>query len=39
VLHVTVRWVPESTREAVPIPALQLAAAAAALTPVFLLRW
>lgn len=39
VLYFAVRWVPESPREAVPILALQLAAAVAALTPVFLLRW
>ena len=39
VLYVAIRWVPESPRETVPILALQLAAAVAALTPVFLLRW
>ena len=39
VLYFAIRWVPESPREAVPILALQLAAAVAALTPVFLLRW
>lgn len=39
VLYFAIRWVPESPREAVPILALQLAAAIAALTPVFLLRW
>ena len=39
VLYFAVRWVPEAPREAVPILALQLAAAVAALTPVFLLRW
>lgn len=38
-LYFAIRWVPESPREAVPILALQLAAAVAALTPVFLLRW
>lgn len=39
VLYFAIRWVPVSPREAVPILALQLAAAVAALTPVFLLRW
>ena len=39
VLYFAIRWVPEAPREAVPILALQLAAAVAALTPVFLLRW
>lgn len=39
VLYFAIRWVPESPREAVPILVLQLAAAVAALTPVFLLRW
>jgi hypothetical protein len=33
------RWVPQSPRQAVPILALQLAAALAAVAPVFLLRW
>jgi hypothetical protein len=33
------RWVPQSPRQAVPILALQLAAALAAIAPVFLLRW
>ena len=39
VLYFAIRWVPESPREALPILALQVAAALAALTPVFLLRW
>ena len=39
VLYFTIRWMPESPREAVPILALQLVAAVAALTPVFLLGW
>jgi hypothetical protein len=39
ILYFAIRWVPEAPREAVPILALQLAAAVAALTPVFLLRW
>jgi len=39
VLYFAIRWVPESPREAVPILALQLAAAVAALAPVFLFRW
>ena len=38
-VYFAIRWVPDSPREAVPILALQLAAAVAALTPVFLLRW
>jgi hypothetical protein len=39
VLFFAVKWVPRSPREAVPILALQLAAALAAMAPVFLLRW
>ncbi len=34
-----VRWVPQSPRQAVPILALQAAAALAAMAPVFLLHW
>jgi len=34
-----VRWVPQSPKQAVPILALQVGAALAAMAPVFLLRW
>ncbi len=33
------KWVPRSPRQAVPILALQVGAALAAMVPVFLLRW
>jgi hypothetical protein len=33
------KWVPQSTRQAVSILALQVGAALAAMTPVFLLHW
>ena len=33
------KWVPKSPRQAVPILALQCAAALAAMAPVFLLHW
>ena len=33
------RWVPQSPRQAVPILALQFAAALAAMAPVFFLHW
>ena len=39
VLFFAVKWVPQSPRQAVPILALQVAAALAAMAPVFLLRW
>ena len=39
VLFFAIRWVPESPREAVPILALQVVAALAAMAPVFLLHW
>lgn len=39
VLFFAAKWVPESPRRAVPILALQAAAALAAMTPVLLLRW
>lgn len=39
VLYFAVRWVPQSPRQAVPILSLQIAAALAALLPVFLLGW
>ena len=39
VLFFAIKWVPESPRQAVPILALQIVAAFAAMAPVFLLRW
>jgi len=39
VLFFAIKWVPESPRHAVPVLALQIAAALAAMAPVFLLRW
>ena len=39
VLFFAIKWVPESPRRAVPILALQIVAALAAMAPVFLLRW
>jgi len=39
VLFFAVRWVPQSPRQAMPVLALQLGAAVAALLPVFLLHW
>jgi hypothetical protein len=39
VLFFAIRWVPQSPRQAVPILALQVGAAVAALAPVFLLHW
>ncbi len=39
VLFFAIKWVPQSPREAVPVLALQVAAALAAMAPVFLLRW
>lgn len=39
VLFFAVRWVPESPRQAVPVLALQVGAALAAMAPVFLLHW
>ncbi|HEX9579732.1 MAG TPA: hypothetical protein VF970_01370 [Gemmatimonadales bacterium] len=39
VLFFAIRWVPRAPRRAVPVLALQLGAALAALVPVFLLRW
>jgi hypothetical protein len=33
------KWLPQSPRQAVPILALQCAAALAAMAPVFLLHW
>ena len=34
-----IRWLPESPRSALPVLALQVAAALAALAPVYLLNW
>jgi hypothetical protein len=39
ILFFAIRWVPESPRRAVPILALQVGAALAAVAPVFLLSW
>lgn len=39
VLFFAIKWVPEFPRQAVPILALQILAALAAMAPVFLLRW
>ena len=39
VLFFAFKWVPQSPRQAVPILALQIGAALAAMAPVFLLRW
>lgn len=39
VLFFAVKWVPQSPRQAVPILALQVGAALAAMAPVFLLHW
>jgi hypothetical protein len=39
VLFFAFKWVPQSPRQAVPILALQVGAALAAMAPVFLLHW
>jgi hypothetical protein len=39
VLFFAIKWLPQSPRKAVPILALQLGAALAAMAPVFLLHW
>ncbi len=39
VLFFAIKWVPQAPRQAVPILALQVGAALAALAPVFLLHW
>jgi DNA-binding CsgD family transcriptional regulator len=39
VFFFAIKWVPQSPRQAVPILALQVGAALAAMAPVFLLRW
>jgi hypothetical protein len=39
VLFFAIKWVPQSPRQAVPVLALQVGAALAAMAPVFLLHW
>ena len=39
VLFFAIKWVPQSPRQAVPILAMQVGAALAAMAPVFLLHW
>ena len=39
VLFFAIKWLPESPRQAMPILALQVVAALAAMAPVFLLHW
>jgi hypothetical protein len=39
VLFFVMRWIPQHPRQAVPILALQVVAALAAMAPVFLLHW
>ena len=39
VLFFAIKWVPRSPRQAVPILAMQIGAALAAMAPVFLLHW
>jgi hypothetical protein len=39
ILFFAIKWVPRSPRQAIPLLALQLGAALAALAPVFFLRW
>lgn len=39
VLFFAIKWVPQSPRQTVPILALQVGAALAAMAPVFLLHW
>jgi hypothetical protein len=39
VLFFAIKWVPQAPRQAVPVLALQVAAALAAMAPVFLLHW
>lgn len=39
VLFFAIKWVPQSPRQAMPILALQVGAALAAMVPVFLLHW
>jgi hypothetical protein len=39
VLFFAIKWMPQSPRQAVPVLALQVGAAIAAIAPVFLLHW
>jgi hypothetical protein len=39
ILFFAVKWLPQSPRQAGPVLALQVAAALAAMAPVFLLHW
>lgn len=39
VLYFAIKWLPQARRQAIPILALQIGAALAALAPVFLLGW
>ena len=39
VLYFAIKWVPQSPRQALPILALQVGAALAAMAPVYLLHW
>lgn len=39
VVFFAIKWVPQSPRQAVPVLALQIGAALAAMAPVFLLHW
>ena len=39
VLFFAIKWVPQAPRQALPILALQIGAALAAMAPVFLLHW
>ena len=39
ILIFAIRWVPQSAKQALPILALQVGAALAAMGPVFLLHW
>jgi hypothetical protein len=39
VFYFALKWVPQSPRQAIPILALQIGAALAAMAPVYLLHW
>jgi hypothetical protein len=39
ILYFAIKWVPQSPRQALPIVALQLMAALAAMAPIYLLHW
>ena len=39
ILFFAIKWVPQSPRQAVPVLALQVGAALAAMAPVFFLHW